>query len=87
MANGAGLMGEAGPEAVMPLKRNAQGKLGVEASGQQPVTVENHFHISANGDESVKRIIQQQAPQIAQLTQRQILDQRSRGGAFKKTFG
>mgnify|MGYP000190823973 CR=1 FL=1 len=87
MANGAGLMGEAGPEAIMPLKRNAQGKLGVEASGQQPVTVENHFHISANGDESVKRIISQEAPKIAQLTQRQILDQRSRGGAFKKTFG
>jgi hypothetical protein len=33
MANGMGLMGEAGPEAVMPLRRGANGKLGVEASG------------------------------------------------------
>ena len=33
MANGAGLMGEAGPEAIMPLRRNASGRLGVEASG------------------------------------------------------
>lgn len=33
MANGAGLMGEAGPEAVMPLRRGADGKLGVSASG------------------------------------------------------
>ena len=32
MANGAGLMGEAGPEAVMPLTRIG-GKLGVEAKG------------------------------------------------------
>ena len=31
-ANGIGLMGEAGPEAIMPLKRH-NGKLGVEASG------------------------------------------------------
>lgn len=31
MANGAGLMGEAGPEAVMPLKRLGNGKLGVSA--------------------------------------------------------
>jgi len=33
MANGMGLMGEAGPEAVMPLKRAANGKLGVQSSG------------------------------------------------------
>ena len=33
MRNGAGLMGEAGPEAIMPLKRGANGKLGVQSSG------------------------------------------------------
>ena len=33
MANGMGLMGEAGPEAIMPLKRGANGKLGVQSSG------------------------------------------------------
>jgi len=33
MANGAGLMGEAGPEAIMPLRRGRDGRLGVEASG------------------------------------------------------
>lgn len=33
MANGAGLMGEAGPEAVMPLKRDSLGRLGVIANG------------------------------------------------------
>ena len=33
MANGAGLMGEAGPEAIMPLRRGSDGRLGVEVSG------------------------------------------------------
>ena len=33
MANGMGLMGEAGPEAIMPLKRGRGGKLGVQSSG------------------------------------------------------
>lgn len=33
MANGAGLMGEAGPEAILPLRRGAGGRLGVEANG------------------------------------------------------
>jgi lambda family phage tail tape measure protein len=36
-----GLMGEAGPEAIMPLARGADGRLGVRASGSgaRPVTV------------------------------------------------
>lgn len=33
MATGAGLMGERGPEAVMPLERDSHGRLGVAASG------------------------------------------------------
>lgn len=35
MANGAGLMGEAGPEAIMPLRRGSDGKLGVAAQMAQ----------------------------------------------------
>ncbi len=34
MANGMGLMGEAGPEAIMPLKRGSGGRLGVEVANQ-----------------------------------------------------
>ena len=82
-----GLMGEAGPEAIMPLKRGANGKLGVEASGGGAATVSQNFYFTANGDESVKRIIQQEAPRIANLTQKQIMDQRRRGGNMKATFG
>ncbi|PIE14412.1 MAG: phage tail protein [Rhodobacterales bacterium] len=40
MRGGTGLMGEAGPEAIMPLARGADGKLGVRsAGGGQPVNV------------------------------------------------
>lgn len=88
MANGAGLMGEAGPEAIMPLKRGANGKLGVEMHGgsSQQVIVNQSFNFSANGDESVKKIIAQAAPQIAQMTQQKIMDSRRRGGQMKATF-
>ncbi len=47
-ANGTGLMGEAGPEAIVPLKRGADGKLGVQSSGStqggNTYVTENHFH-------------------------------------------
>jgi hypothetical protein len=33
MRGGTGLMGEAGPEAIMPLRRGPDGRLGIEASG------------------------------------------------------
>lgn len=39
MRGGTGLMGEAGPEAIMPLGRGADGKLGVRASGGGPVNI------------------------------------------------
>lgn len=52
MANGLGLMGEAGPEAVMPLKRNRQGKLGVAAS-MPSITIVNNLGVAATA--SVRR--------------------------------
>lgn len=82
-----GLMGEAGPEAIMPLKRGKNGKLGVQAEGGGEVTIHQNFNFSANGDESVKKIIAQQAPKIAQMTQQQIMDSRRRGGQMKAVFG
>lgn len=39
MANGMGLMGEAGPEAIMPLSRDSSGRLGVAAAGMGEPTV------------------------------------------------
>ena len=39
MRGGAGLMGEAGPEAIMPLARGADGKLGVRGESGRPINV------------------------------------------------
>lgn len=83
-----GLMGEAGPEAIMPLKRGKDGKLGVQAEGGAgDVIIHQNFNFQANGDESVKKIIAQQAPAIANMTKKQILDDRRRGGQMKQAFG
>lgn len=54
MANGAGLMGEAGPEAIMPLKRGADGRLGVSgAGGSTSVVVNNYSGSEAKTKESI----------------------------------
>jgi len=82
-----GLMGEAGPEAIMPLKRGANGKLGVQMEGGGATTVVQNFNFSANGDDSVKRIIAQAAPKIAEMTKSQIVNDRKRGGSMKAAFG
>jgi len=88
MGGGTGLMGEAGPEAIMPLKRGKDGKLGVQADGGSgDVIIHQNFNFQANGDESVKKIIAQQAPAIANMTKKQILDDRRRGGQMKQAFG
>jgi lambda family phage tail tape measure protein len=83
-----GLMGEAGPEAIMPLKRGANGKLGVQAEGGAgDVIIHQNFNFTANGDESVKKLIAQAAPQIANMTKSSIISDRRRGGQIKATFG
>ena len=60
---------------------------GQSAGGGMVVQQTLQFNFSANGDESVKRIIASEAPKIANLTQKQIMDQRRRGGSMKSTFG
>lgn len=79
-SGGTGMMGEAGPEAIMPLKRNSQGKLGVEVSGGSSgnVTIQQHFNISANGDESVRAIIKQQMPNIASAAKAAVIEGKRR---------
>ncbi|MCD2324989.1 phage tail length tape measure family protein [Sphingomonas sp. IC-56] len=67
-ANGGkiGEMGEAGPEAVMPLSRGPNGKLGVQAHGgggkgrTGDVNVENHYHLSgAIGADGIAAMVRQ----------------------------
>ncbi len=61
-------------------------KAGSGGSGEA-VVVNQTFNFAANGDDSVKKLIAQAAPQIANMTQKQIMDSRRRGGAMKSTFG
>ena len=79
MANGMGLMGEAGPEAIMPLKRGANGKLGVQSSGGVGNIVVN---VDASGTSVVGD--EQRGKELGRLisvaVQSEILDQKRPGG-------
>ena len=77
MQNATGLMGEAGPEAIMPLSRGPDGKLGVKAAGGgQPM----NFTIDARGAqqgvaEQIQRVMRRELPSILE-------QQRRRGGGL-----
>lgn len=71
-AKGAGLMGEAGPEAIMPLTRSADGSLGVRVTGAQTppggggeIHITQHINVSGNGDAALNRAMQEAARQGA----------------------
>lgn len=66
MRGGAGLMGEAGPEAIMPLARGADGKLGVRGGGGANVTV----NISTADAQSFQRSQSQVSAAIARAVAR-----------------
>ena len=73
----------------MPLKRGANGKLGVqmEGGGGDTINVVQNFNFQANGDATIKQLIAQAAPKIAQMTKSSLLDDRRRGGSTKAAFG
>lgn len=77
------VVGERGPEVFFP---PSKGNL-VPNSDLGGVNVQQTFNFAANGDESVKQIIAQQAPKIAKMTQQSILESRRRGGQMKAVFG
>jgi phage-related minor tail protein len=52
LRNGAGLMGEAGAEAIMPLARGPDGRLGVRSAGGNGVTV--NINVTARDAESFR---------------------------------
>lgn len=57
MRNGMGLMGEAGPEAVMPLARDSQGRLGVRTNDNAGGPIEVIVHVEASPDLMVKAAV------------------------------
>lgn len=64
-----GLMGEAGPEAIMPLARGPDGRLGVQAQGgARPVTV--NLNIQAQDADSFRRSQSQVAALVTRAVNR-----------------
>lgn len=88
-----GLMGEAGPEAILPLKRTSSGKLGVAVSGggtnavSENINISNVFNVSGSDAETVRREINKALPRISEVTKASVLDARRRGGKMMATFG
>jgi phage-related minor tail protein len=68
MRGGQGLMGEAGPEAIMPLARGPDGRLGVQSAGGRPVTVV--MNISTPDVQGFQRSQTQVAAQIGRALAR-----------------
>jgi len=68
MRDGTGLMGEAGPEAIMPLERGADGKLGVRSSGGGAVYVT--VNVSTPDAGSFQRSRSQIAAQLSRAVSR-----------------
>lgn len=70
MRGGVGLMGEAGPEAIMPLTRGADGKLGVAAAGGSGAPVNITMNISTPDVAGFKRSQSQIAASMSRALSR-----------------
>ena len=89
-AKGTGLMGEAGPEAIMPLTRGSDGKLGVRAhgtSGGGSVIIQQHFNITVEGGDGdgkkqADNIARELGQQVRATVMSVIIEQKRPGGVL-----
>lgn len=82
-SGGMGVMGEAGPEAIMPLTRGKDGKLGVAASGgggSQVINISTNVNIAGNASKEDASVIGQQVANAQRQLIRQELANQSRSG-------
>jgi lambda family phage tail tape measure protein len=80
-----GLMGEAGPEAIMPLRRLPNGRLGVEqAGGGAPVTVNVSVDASGTAVQGDAGQGEQLGRVVAQAVQAELIKQRRPGGLLNR---
>ena len=80
MANGAGLMGEAGPEAIMPLRRGSNGKLGVEASSGAMGNITVNVDAAGSSVEGDASQANQLGKAIGVAVQQELIKQKRPGG-------
>ena len=87
MARGMGLMGEAGPEAIMPLTRGKNGKLGVQASGQSSgvfaPSITINMNAPTNEAETPDRIGSEVRRQMQNFWRTQAINERRPGGMLQ----
>jgi len=93
-SGGLGVMGEAGPEAIMPLKRGSDGKLGVASSGgggtsvvQVQLSPELIGQILTQAEQQSVQVVNKAAGPIVEQSVSAVMTQRRRGGPMKSTFG
>jgi lambda family phage tail tape measure protein len=83
-AKGGGLMGEAGPEAILPLKRNSQGKLGVSVDNTGQPRGSNIYYINttvnAKSDASPTDIANKASEAIIRAIAKQEINSAARPG-------
>ena len=82
-----GLDGRGGFMAMMHPQETVVDHTKGQSAGGDNVVINQSFNFAANGDDSVKKIIAQAAPQIAQMTKNSMLNDRRRGGTTKAVFG
>lgn len=70
MRGGTGLMGEAGPEAIMPLARGPDGRLGVQTNGGSSGAVTVQMNISTPDAQSFRRSRSQIAAEMSRALSR-----------------
>ncbi len=80
MANGMGLMGEAGPESIMPLKRGRDGKLGVIANGGGVGNIVVNVDASGSAVEGDSAQSEQFGRALAAAIQSELIEQQRPGG-------
>ena len=83
-AKGIGLMGEAGPEAIMPLKRGPGGRLGVEASGGGSVKVDSiNISVQNTGEQLSAAAQKQIATQVQGIVMSALVNEQRSGGVLR----
>jgi hypothetical protein len=88
---GLGVMGEAGPEAIMPLKRGSNGKLGVQVDGGNSgnggnITVNNNINVVGSDAAMVRAEVTKMIPQITEASKMAVIDAKRRGGQMGAAF-
>lgn len=84
-ANGTGLMGEAGPEAIMPLQRAANGKLGVIASGGGTTNVVVNVDAGGTSVQGDQAQAKQLGVVVSAAVQAELVKQQRPGGLLAGT--